>query len=53
MSRYRVMVDDNFHYMDEDERYELGIFSTADEVIAPKSDALRCGEHSMHSLVTL
>ena len=24
MSRYKVMVDDNFHYMDEDERYELG-----------------------------
>ena len=24
MSRYKVMVDDNFHYMDEDERYQHG-----------------------------
>jgi hypothetical protein len=28
------MVDDNFHYMDQDERYEHGIFSTVDEAIA-------------------
>jgi len=28
------MVDDNFHYMDEDERYELGVFPNADEAIA-------------------
>jgi guanosine-3',5'-bis(diphosphate) 3'-pyrophosphohydrolase len=34
VSRYRVLVDDNFHYMDEDERYELGVFATADEAIA-------------------
>ena len=34
MSRYKVMVDDNFHYMDEDERYHHGIFSTAEEAIA-------------------
>ena len=25
---YKVFVDDNFHYMDESERYELGEFST-------------------------
>ena len=28
------MVDDNFHYQDEDERYEYGVFSTAEEAIA-------------------
>jgi hypothetical protein len=31
---YRVMVDDNFHYMDEDERFEHGSFVTAEEAIA-------------------
>ena len=31
---YRVLVDDNFHYMDEEERYEHGSFATADEAIA-------------------
>lgn len=34
MPRYTVMVDDNFHYMDEDERYEHGNFATADEALA-------------------
>jgi hypothetical protein len=34
MSRYKVMVDDNFHYMDPDERYEHGVFLTLDEAIA-------------------
>jgi hypothetical protein len=28
------MVDDNFHYMDESERYEHGVFATAEEAIA-------------------
>jgi hypothetical protein len=27
------MVDDNFHYMDESERWELGVFSTAEEAL--------------------
>ncbi len=31
---YTVYVDDNFHYMDEDERYKLGDFATLDEAIA-------------------
>lgn len=30
---YRVMVDDNFHHMDEDERYELGTFRTSDAAL--------------------
>ena len=33
MARYKVMVDDDFHYMDVDERYELGTFSTIEEEI--------------------
>ena len=31
--RYKVLVDDNFHYMDESERYELGEFDTLEEAI--------------------
>src|SRR5205823_728119 len=34
MSRYKVMVDDNFHYMEEDERDEFGTFSTIEEAVA-------------------
>jgi hypothetical protein len=34
VSRYKVMVDDNFHFMDEDERYEHGVFATAEEAVA-------------------
>ncbi len=32
--KYEVFVDDNFHYMDEDERYKLGEFDTEEEAIA-------------------
>jgi hypothetical protein len=32
--QYTVMVDDNFHYMDEDERWQYGTFASADEAIA-------------------
>jgi hypothetical protein len=28
------MVDDNFHYMEEDERRELGTFATLEEALA-------------------
>jgi hypothetical protein len=34
MTRYKVLVDDNFHYMNEDERYTHGVFETADEAVA-------------------
>jgi len=34
MSRYKVLVDDNFDYMDEDKRYEHGVFPTAEEAIS-------------------
>jgi hypothetical protein len=33
-SRCRVMVDENFHYMDPESRWELGTFDTADEALA-------------------
>ena len=33
-ARYRVLVDDNFHYMDEDERYVYGTYFTPDEALA-------------------
>jgi hypothetical protein len=32
-SRWTVYVDDNFHYMDEDERYCLGAFDSLDSAI--------------------
>ena len=34
MTKYQVMVDDNFHYMNEDERYTHGTFATAEEASA-------------------
>jgi hypothetical protein len=34
MSRYKIMIDDNFHYMDEDHRYEWKRFPTVDEAVA-------------------
>ncbi len=34
MPRYKVMVDDNFHYMEEDARYELGSYDTLDAAVA-------------------
>ncbi len=33
MSPYKVMVDDNFHYTDEDERSEYGTFLTVEEAL--------------------
>ena len=31
---YRVLVDDNFHHLDEAERYELGTFADLDAAVA-------------------
>jgi hypothetical protein len=33
-NKYKVLIDDNFHFMDEEHRYEHGTFGTADEAIA-------------------
>lgn len=32
-TKYSVFVDDNFHYMDEEERYKLGDFSSYEEAV--------------------
>jgi hypothetical protein len=34
VSRYKVLIDDNYHFMDESERITHGVFDTADEAIA-------------------
>jgi hypothetical protein len=34
LMRYCVLVDDNFHYMDESERYEIGEFDTLEAAVA-------------------
>ena len=34
MPKYTVMVDDNFHYMNEDERHTHGTFATVEEANA-------------------
>jgi hypothetical protein len=31
---YKVLIDDNYHFMDESERIQHGVFATADEAIA-------------------
>ena len=30
---YKVLVDDNFHYQDESERYELGVFDSYEKAL--------------------
>lgn len=34
MPNFQVYVDNNFHYMDEDERYPAGEFDTLEEALA-------------------
>jgi hypothetical protein len=34
MPRYRVMVDDNFHYQDSNERWEQGTYERVEEALA-------------------
>jgi hypothetical protein len=38
MARYKVLVDDNFHYQDPAERRELGIYATLAEALAACRD---------------
>jgi len=47
MGKYIVKVDDNFHYMDESERYDGGSYSTLEEAIR------RCEEIAIRSLEDL
>lgn len=30
---FKVLVNDNFHYMDKDERWKLGAFATVEEAV--------------------
>ncbi len=48
MPRYKVMVDDNFHYMEEDERYELGTYHTRAAAIAACRDLVDRWLQEMH-----
>src|SRR6185312_14444144 len=34
LTRYKVVVDDNFHYMDVSARFEHGTFHTAEEAVS-------------------
>jgi hypothetical protein len=34
VAAYKVLIDDNYHFMDETERVTHGVFDTADEAIA-------------------
>jgi hypothetical protein len=34
MPGYKVIVDDNFHYQEEDERWEKGVYNTVQEAVA-------------------
>lgn len=36
--KYRVLVDDNFHFMDEGSRYCAGEYDTAEEALARAKD---------------
>ena len=43
---YQVYCDDNFHFMDEDERGYIGEFATAEEAIAKCKEIVRASvEH--------
>lgn len=34
MAAYKVLINDNSHYMNEDERFEYGVFPSAAEAVA-------------------
>jgi hypothetical protein len=44
MARYKVMVDDNFHYEDPEERWEQGVYETAEDALAA---CRRINDHSL------
>lgn len=56
MSPNKVMVDDNFHYQNKDERYELGGFFFESFVrcplVAPKAKSLACPHKKFHQPLT-
>lgn len=46
--KYRVCVDDNFHFMDESERYELGEFESQEEALAAAKDIVDRGLETVY-----
>jgi hypothetical protein len=53
MARYVVLVDDNFHYQDESERYEHGVYDTAaDALAACRSIVDKCLQHEYQTSMT-
>ena len=46
-SRYKVFVDDNYHYMDEGERYSVGSYDSLEEAVN------KCRELTIRSLKDL
>ncbi len=46
-TKYIVKVDDNFHYTDETERYDAGVYSTLGEAVK------KCEEITIDSLKNL
>jgi len=47
MPNYRVLINDNAHYMDESERADHGIFANADEAIAACKNIVDDELHTM------
>ncbi|MGI9402964.1 MAG: hypothetical protein ACR2OF_00455 [Hyphomicrobium sp.] len=45
---YEVFVDDNFHFMDESERYCAGQFATAEEALAKCREIVRASVENSH-----
>lgn len=45
---YEVLVDDNFHYMDEDERYSAGVFQTYGEALRHAKQIVDKSLHELH-----
>ena len=45
---YQVYCDDNFHFMDEDERGNIGEFATAEEAIAKCKEIVRASVEHCH-----
>jgi hypothetical protein len=38
MANYRVLINDNAHYMDESERADHGVFANADEAVGARKE---------------
>jgi hypothetical protein len=53
LAGYKVLIDDNFHFMDESERVTYGVFATANEAIAEcKAIVDECLEPMLQSGMT-